>query len=263
MKKYWFIFKFEVLSTLQYVKNILIHMIGYILHIYIFFNLWTYIYEDSTKLINGYNKSQMIWYIIITEIIWTATSGREFCKRISNDVKTGNIAYNLNKPYSYVAYIISSHIGEMTVKALIATIYGIILGFIFLKEFPKISLIGVIFVLISMFLAVLINTLLITCIGLFSFIIEDASPFYWLYSKAILVLGTIFPVEYFPESLQNLIKVSPIYVTCYGPAKLFVDYSKTIAIKIITVQVIYLCFAWLICNKIFKKGTERINVNGG
>ena len=70
-----------------------------------------------------------------------------------------------------------------------------------------------------------INTMLVIFIGLFSFVIEDANPFWWVYSKLILVLGTIFPIEYFPMFLQGILKFSPIYVVSYGPAKLFVDFS--------------------------------------
>ena len=70
MKKYLFIFKSEVMSNLQYITNILVGFIGYFLMLYIFLNLWGFIYSDSTELINGYNYSQMIWYVIVTEIIW-------------------------------------------------------------------------------------------------------------------------------------------------------------------------------------------------
>ena len=263
IKKYFLIFKFEIMSTFQYVKNILIHMIGYVIHIFIFFNLWNYVYDDSVQLINGYSKAQMIWYVIITEIIWSATSGRSFCKRICNDVKTGNIAYNLNKPYSYICYIASSHLGETSIKTIIAIIFGIVLGILFLKEFPVISIIGIIIVLLSMLLAVVINTFSITFIGLFSFFIEDANPFYWLYSKIILILGTIFPIEFFPGVLQRIMVYTPIYVICYGPAKLFVDFSIIGAINIILAQLMYLFIVWLMCNVLYRKGVKKLNVNGG
>ena len=54
---------------------------------------------------------------------------------------------------------------------------------------------------------------------------NDNNSLYWLYSKVILVIGTLFPVEFFPQVLQPIIKMSPIYVVSYGPAKLFVDFK--------------------------------------
>ena len=69
MKKYLFIFKSQVMMNLQYITNILVGFIGYFLMLYIFLNLWKYIYSDPYELINGYNISQMIWYVIVTEVL--------------------------------------------------------------------------------------------------------------------------------------------------------------------------------------------------
>ena len=104
---------------------------------------------------------------------------------------------------------------------------------------------------------------LIISIGLISFFIEDAIPFYWVYSKLILVVGTIFPIEFFPKLLQPIIKFSPIYVVCYGPAKLFVNFRLDLFLQILLFQVVYLIISFIICHLIYKKGVKRLNVNGG
>ena len=263
LRKYLYIFKSEIMSALPYTFNILVNMIGYIVMIFIFINLWDYIYDDPSSLINGYTKEQMIWYVIVTEIIWGAVGGRKLSRKICEDVKGGNIAYMMNKPYSYIGYALSSHLGETALKGLITTLVGITMGIIFLNGIPNISFLGIIVVIISSFLAVTISTLFIIFIGLFSFIIEDAQPFYWIYSKIILVLGTIFPVEFFPGVLGIIIKLSPIYVTCYGPAKLFVDFNLETAGKVLTVQVVYTFIALGLCYLLYRKGVRRLNVNGG
>lgn len=263
MRKYISIYKSELMSSLQYFSNILFKFVNFILLIFIFMNLWDYIYDNPDKLINGYSKNQMIWYVIITEIIWGATEARRYCRKIVDDVKGGNIAYMINKPYSYIGYAISSHLGETTIKALIAMIVGFSLGIIFLREIPDLSIFPIIIVFFSGILAVLINSLLVTFIGLISFIIEDSNPIFWLYSKMIIVLGVLFPIEYFPGVLAQIMKYSPIYVTCYGPAKLFVDFSYTSAIQILASQIIYLFFAWAICYAMYMKGVKKLNVTGG
>ena len=263
MKKYLEVYKSVVMSTFQYILDILFELVGYALHIFIFFNLWNYIYDDPSQLINGYQKSQMIWYVIFTEILWKATSGRTLCRRISDDVRGGNIAYLLNKPYSYINYLLASHLGWTTIKTFISIVVGFLLGIIFLKDLPYIPIAGVLVLIISSFLAVLISDFLVIFIGLVSFFIEDSAPLYWLYSKMILVIGVMFPLEFFPEVIQPIVKLSPIYVTCYGPAKLFVDFNYGIALEIIIAQVIYLVVAVLSCFAIYKKGVKKLNVNGG
>ena len=80
MKKYLFIYKSEVMSNLQYVFNIVTGFIGYFIFIFVFLNLWQYIYSDPNELINGYNMNQMIWYVIITEILWMRFGGRKLCR---------------------------------------------------------------------------------------------------------------------------------------------------------------------------------------
>ena len=263
MKKYLFIFKSELMSNLQYVFNYLVGFIGYLIHIFIFLNLWKYIYSDSSKLINGYSMNQMIWYVIITEILWSSLSGRILCRKICNDVKSGNITYNINRPYNYVGYILSNYLADATIKGLIYLVLGLLLGFIFLGSMPDINILSVIFVLISMILATIISILLITFIGLISFFIEDANPFYWIYSKLILIVGTLFPIEYFPKFIQPILKFSPVYVVCYGPARLFVNFNINEGIIILISQIIYIAISFLICNLIYKKGVKKLNVNGG
>ncbi len=102
MRKYLFIYKTEILSNLQYIFNIVIEFVGYFVLIFIFLNLWRYIYSDPNELINGYNVNQMIWYVIITEVLWSVIRGRSYVRKIVTDVRGGNITYKINKPYSYI-----------------------------------------------------------------------------------------------------------------------------------------------------------------
>lgn len=263
MKKYLFIVKTQLMTNLQYVFNIIFGFVGCFIMLFILFNLWDYLYNDPTELINGYTKNQMTWYVIITEILWMSLGGRKLCSKISNDVRSGNITYNINKPYNYVAYCLSTHIGDIILKGLIYTLLGMISGLIFLGSFPALTIPNIAIMLITSILAIIISTLLIIAIGLISFFIEDAGPLYWIYSKIILVLGTLFPIEYFPKIIAKLLNYSPVYVVSYGPAKLFVDFRWTTAGKIILAQLIYIFISYSLCQLIYQKGVKKINVNGG
>lgn len=263
MKKYLYILKSEIMSNLQYVFNIILGFIGYLIMIFILLNLWKYIYSDPSELINGYNMNQMIWYIIITELLWGSISGRKLCRKISDDVKNGNIAYNINKPYNYIGYALSNHLGDVIVKLFIYTILAMIMGYIFLGGFPNLTMFSILATIISAFLATIVSSLFVIFIGLFSFIIEDSGPFYWVYAKFILIIGTIFPIEFFPKSIQPIINYSPIYAISYGPAKLFVDFSLNTFLSVLISQIIYIFIGWLICSLLYKKGVRNLNVNGG
>ena len=263
MRKYLYVFKSELLSNMQYLLNILLGFIGYAIMLFILLNLWQYLYSDPNEIINGYSFNQMVWYVIITEVLWSILGGRKLCNKIVEDVKSGNIAYNISKPYSYIGYILSNHLADVFIKGIIYFSLGMLLGFVFIGSFPNITFLNFVFVLLTCLLSNVISILLITSIGLFSFFIEDSGPFYWIYSKLILVLGTIFPIEFFPVFLRGILKFSPIYVVSYGPAKLFVNFSWTELLSILLAQIIYLTFSYLLCSFIYKKGVKKLNVNGG
>lgn len=263
MRKYLFILKSEFMSSLQYVLNIIFGFMGYTVLLFVFFQLWQYLYSDSNELINGYSMTQMVWYVIITEILWSCLGGRKLCTRICNDIKSGNIAYNLCKPYSYIGYVLSSHLGSIIIKIGIYTFLGMVIGLCFLGSFPKLSILSIVFILFSSILSLVISTLFVLMIGLLSFKIEDAQPFYWIYSKFILIVGTLFPIEFFPTAIQPILSYSPIFAICYGPAKLFVHFDILYALEVITIQIIYLLIAYFICLILYKRGVKKLNVNGG
>ena len=263
MKKYLFIYKSELMSSLQYIFNVFTSLITYFVLIFIFVNLWSYLYDNPSELINGYSKSQMIWYVIITEILWMSLKGRKLCVSISKDIRSGNVAYNINKPYNYVGYILMNHLGKISIQFIFYLIFGIIIGCLFLGKLPVLNLVNAICILLTFVLALIISTLLSCFIGLFSFFIEDSSPFYWVYSKFILILGTLFPIEFFPKIIQPIIKFSPIYAVNYGPAKLFVEFDLKMFLSVLIIQIVYVILIIILCNLVYRKGVKNLNVNGG
>lgn len=263
MRKYLYIFKSQLMTNLNYMTNILFGFLGYFIMLYIFINLWNYLYSDPSQLINGYNVSQMIWYVIITELIWSSLGGRKICNKVSEDVKGGNIAYNLNKPYSYVGYILSTHLGDVIVKFVMYFVLAFIVGLLFVGNVPSFNILQFIVILFTSLLAIIISIFLISCVALLSFFIEDSGPLYWLYSKVILIFGTVFPIEFFGGFISKILSFSPIFVVSYGPARLFVNFSYKDALTIIIAQGIYLLITYLLCEFIYRRGVKKLNVNGG
>ena len=263
MRKYLFILKSELMTNLQYIFNVLTNVMAYFVIIFIYINLWNYIYDDPTQLINGYSKAQMIWYVIFTEIIYFSLGGRRACIKLAEEVKSGRIAYTINKPYNYVLYSLFSHMGNVFIKSIVFLIVGLLMGAIFIGEFPVLSFVNVLALLVIFYIALIVNTLFIIVIGLFSFIIEDSVPMYWLYSKFTLICGALFPIEFFPEKVQKILQFSPVSAINYGPAKLFVSFSWEQLIPILISQIAYMVIAYLLCMLVYRKGVKRLNVNGG
>ena len=47
MKKYLSIYKMTFLESIQYISNILLGFVAYVITIYIFLCLWKYLYQDA------------------------------------------------------------------------------------------------------------------------------------------------------------------------------------------------------------------------
>ena len=263
MRKYLFIWKATLIESLQYVLNILLGFITFFMILFVFMNLWEYIYSDTANLINGFSKQQMIWYVILTEIIWFSTRNATLSFQISNDIKSGSIAYGINKPYHYIAYIMAKHLGEISVKTGMFFTAGLVIGYLFLGSLPQIRLYQLPAIILSLLLGMMINTFLKMSISVLSFWIEDATPFHWIYDKMIIVLGIMFPVEVFPLWAQPIIRFTPIFVVTYGPAKLIIDYSSGMALQVILSQLIYFVLSLSILLFIYQRGVKKLNVNGG
>lgn len=263
MKKYLFIFKASILENLQYKSRIILGLVSFTIHIFIFSCLWKYLYSDTSQLIEGYSYSQMIWYLIVTETLWYGTRSKILVEQITQDIKTGNVAYNINKPYNYVIYIVSKFFGDIAMQLIIYIIVAVTTGIIFVGPLEGFQLVNIPLILIIGLFGITINALIRIVISLLSFWIEDAIPFHWLYDKIILILGTLIPIELFPKWLQKIAKYLPSYVVVYGTARLIVKFSMDVFYKVLLAQFIYLIIVVLIIIIIYKKGVKKLNVNGG
>lgn len=263
MRKYFFIYKATLIESFQYLMNILLGFISFFMMLFVFLCLWNYLYSDTSNLINGYSMQQMIWYVIFTEILWFGSRNRTLSSQITADIKSGTIAYGINKPYHYILYIISKHLGEITMKMFLFIAAGLCIGNIFVGAIPNFRLYQLPFILLITFLGIMINAFIRMMISVLSFWIEDALPFHWIYDKLIIVIGMLFPVEMFPLWAQPLIRLSPIYVVTYGPAKLMIDYSNEIFLQVLQVQILYFVVTLLLLFMIFQRGVRKLNVNGG
>lgn len=263
MRKYVVIYKSVLLENLQYAANVVMGFFGYFVFIFIFTMLWGYMYRTPGELIAGYTKEQMIWYVMMTEMLFFGSDAASVAGEVAGDIRGGNIAYLMNKPYHYTLYILAKYTGEWSIRLPMYAVLAVVIGMVMVGPLPEFPLAALPAMALCVALALTINAVFKLCISLFSFWIEDATPFQWLYDKLLLVVGTMFPVEIFPIALQPLFKLTPIYTVCYGPAKLIVDFSSKKCVEILAAQAVYLAAGGALMLLIYKKGVKKLYVNGG
>lgn len=260
--KYLSISKITLTNSIVYFWSFLARNIFFILIMFIYLMLWKNIYGNSGELLGGLTLNQMIWYFAITEII--TLSRTDVHLKINEDVKTGAIAYLLNKPYNYIGYCFSYFLGEVFVKLATNSLVAISISLIFVGPLEGFSILNLPFMLLSIAFGVLINFFIIITLAISSFWIEENSAFFWIYSKLIFTLGgMLLPLELFPSWLQGISRILPFSFVTYVPAKMVVDFSYASFIQTIGVQAIYLGVFILIVTLLYRKGARRLNVNGG
>lgn len=263
MKKYAVIYRSVLMENLQYAANIAMGFFSYFVFIYIYIRLWDYMYQRPDELIAGYTKEQMIWYVMMTEMIWFGSNSAGVAKQVSLDIRGGNIAYLMNKPYHYALYILAKYTGEWSIRLPMYAMLAAMIGAVMVGPVPHFQFAALPAMGLCVILGITINAVFKMCISLISFWIEDANPFQWLYDKLLLVVGTMFPIEIFPAALQPVFKLTPIYTVCYGPAKLIVDFSAGKCVEILLAQILYLAAGVGFMFFIYRKGVRKLYVNGG
>jgi len=146
MSKYLSIYRTSFRQESKTLTNSITSVVSFVVIIYIFQQLWQFIYggNGGGTLINGYSVNMMIWYMIMAEILMYAVNARSITRAFGNDIKSGKIAYQLNKPYNYFAYQVCSQAGAFMWKLIFLVPTGIIIGLVLLGPIKNFSFIYII-----------------------------------------------------------------------------------------------------------------------
>ena len=260
--KYWQISKITMANSLVYFWNFLSKNIFFVFIMFIYLMLWKSIYGEKGNIIGGLTISQMIWYLVVTELV--TLSRTDIHLQVNDDVKSGNIAYLLNKPYNYVLYCFSYFVGEAGIKLLTNGIIGVTIGLVYAGTLKNFSLLHLPLILLSILVGCCINFFIYICLALTSFWFEDNTAFFWIYSKLIFTLGgMLMPIELFPKWLQSIAHYLPFAYVTYVPARLAVDFSWINFCQQFLIQILYLGLFFVIAMILYRKGAKNLNVNGG
>jgi ABC-2 type transport system permease protein len=262
LRKYGQISKITMSNSLVYFWNFLSKNIFFVFIMFIYLMLWKNIYAQNGATIAGLSLNAMVWYLVITELV--TLSRTDIHVQVNEDVKSGNIAYLLNKPYNYVLYCFSYFVGEIGIKLLTNGIIGLAIGFIYAGTLENFNLLHLPFILLSIIAGCCINFFIYITLALTSFWFEENTAFFWIYSKLIFTLGgMLMPIELFPGWLQKVSKFLPFAYVTYVPARLTVDFSFSVFYKQFSIQLLYLVIFFSLAMLLYKKGAKKLNVNGG
>lgn len=258
--KYFEIMKMNFLQSLTYFYDSLFKSIFVAIILFIFIQLWGVIYSGKT-LIEGYTFAMVIWYLVLTESIVTSSS--KIHDQMSAQIVDGSVAYTLNKPISFILFMLFNGLGNSVVRFVITLIVGSLTTLLLVGGF-EFQIMSIPFLLIVIMLAIIIINLFSVLIGLFAFWTEQIRAIDFIYQKLVFTIGgMLIPLQFFPLWVQNFSIYLPFSFIAYHPARFFVNYNSGDFGFIFFMQIFWIILLFIVIFYLYSIGVRRVAVNGG
>ena len=261
-RKYTAVLRVSIANNLAYIMEVFFRALLLIVLVFIIGQLWKTTFSvRGASTLSGFTISDMVWYLVAAETI--AMSMPPLTRRIDMEVRSGQLAYLLGRPCSYILYNYAQYMGERLVRLLINAIIGVALALL-IVGLPHFTWMGVIAWPLVTLLALSIEFVAYFSIGLLAFWTEDTNAFSFVFSRLTLVLGGVLaPIEIFPQPLRGIAQALPFSTILYGPARTLVHFEAGRFGWLLVQQVITLGVGSLILLAVYGVAIRRVNINGG
>lgn len=260
--KYWAVAQVSFLSKIAYAGDLLGRSIFFVIIIFVFVQLWrTLLGGGGMAQMDGFGPTEMVWYLVATEIM--TLSRPPFQTQVDEEVKSGSLAYVLNKPYHYVSFHFASYWGDLLARFVVNLAVGAVMATMMAGPAPT-TVPGFLAFLVVTAGGMSLQFLICMTIALGAFWIEDTQPFFWIYTKLVFTAGGLFvPLEIYPKTLRAIAEALPFKLFVYAPARLLVRFELPLLWRTLIGQLAWGAALALIVNILYQKGVKRLHVNGG
>lgn len=256
MKKYFAFLIVGLKAQLKTIINSFSTIFSFIIHITMFSFLWDFVLDG--KDIQGYSKEQLIWYVIMAEVI-TYSFGYYY-KKIAYKVEMGDFGYDMSKPYNFLGRCFMEGFSELPITFILLGVGGI-MG-TFLAGPLKITFIGILQVILVTTIAVINLLGLNIIVGMLTIWVgKDVSSIWLLIGKAMLIFA-FSPLELFPKWAQLPLILIPTTNIIYTPSKLLVHTSNALFVKSLVLEAISFVIIGIVLTIVYMKGVKKQNVYG-
>lgn len=259
--KYLNVARISFRAKTAYILDVALGSVFYALILFIFVQLWSVLGKTSGFSVEGFGTRELVWYLMASEAIMLGRGRIE--REIDEEVKTGAIAYSLNKPYNYIMFKLSTYWGDTAFRMLVNVFVGASVAMAAVGPI-EFNMLGLLAVASSAAMALTLNFFIVMLISLTAFWVENTAPFFWIYSKLMFVFGGLFaPMELYPSGLARAASATPFNYVLYAPARLLVQFEWDILAQIVLKQALWIAVLGSVVFILFGMGVKRLNVNGG
>lgn len=230
------------------------------LFVIIFIELWRTIFRENLSSM-PFSLLDVSWYCALTQM-FLFMSSRLFLT-IEDDVRSGNIAYFLNKPIPYVWMRLSEGIGAMTSNVLLYGTLGIMITYLWIGEWPA-NASALPLAIFTLWIGSILHLVFQVAAGLTALWLQDAEAVYRLYQKFLIVLGGLYvPISLYPDWAQAIIAMTPFGLFMSAPAQLLFEQPMIGFWALLGLQGLWIGAALLVAWGVYALALKQVEVNGG
>ncbi|MGE3166937.1 MAG: hypothetical protein AB7O52_18690, partial [Planctomycetota bacterium] len=224
---------------------------------FVFQRLWATIAIDQSDA----SWNQMLWYLALTE--WITLSIPTVHLDIEADVRSGDIAYQLPRPTSYLFARLAGGAGTVVVRLAVLGVLGFGMTYALAG--------GAVPAGIQLAQALLVGLgasgLALICvvgIGITALWLQDVSPIYWAWQKSVFVLGGLFvPLTLYPGWLRSVAEWTPCHVLLYGVGSRVLPSPELSTVAVIVRLAAWSALLLLLVVLLYRRAVARLDLNGG
>ena len=238
-------------------------VVFYCLIVLVFSCLWRTIFAVSSRSAGagqGASAASYVWYLIVTE--WIMLSQPAVHLEIESDVRSGEVAYQLARPMSYVGAKLAEGVGDLALRMLILAPFGLLYGRLFSGQWVAAGALA-----LCALVGVVAALVLLVChagIGLCAFWLHDCTPVYLVWQKLLFVLGGLMvPLSIYPDWLRSLALHLPFASMLYGPGQLALHPSLSHALRLTLELTGWFGAALLLVVCLERAGRRALELGGG
>jgi len=257
LKKYWAFARVSFREARSHRGELYGRGLFFAMILAVFAALWRAISEAGMPL--SARPHALVWYLAVTEWILLSAPLRHL--EVQEEVRRGDVAYQLSRPVAYPRALLAQCLGALLVRAPPLGGVAFLAAFAYTRELP--SGIALLWVVPFGLLASLVMAELYLVLGLVAFWLRDATPLYWVCGKLMFILGGLMlPLELYPRWLQLVAVCTPYPSLLAGPAGFMLHGTAGAA----TLALRLLFWAGALCgllHLVFWRATRTLQLGGG
>ena len=245
-----------------YRVNIITACLAGILMLVARYALWLALFSSGN--VTDVTFSETITFFVINDVIliWLFSN---YGSTIGADIKSGDIALRLVRPFPYHLQLISSFHADALATTLFRALPMLLIAIIFIGVLPPISTVALLIFLLATVLGAIIFSLIDLIISYSAFWLKEYWYLSW-FKQALFILfgGFLVPLWFYPEWLRRISEFLPFQFTLFIPIEIYLGrIPANNLISVVGMQLFWIALLFIIERSLWKLAQHKLVVQGG